>query len=113
LSRPLIERLGLKTIEELIAEESNTIVYNSLYGLAPQYLCHLFVRNSTGGVLPMRNTVTDLKIPKKSSVNGQKCYSYCWVNLWNSLPTEAKRAPTLSNFKILTSYFAFCLLPFL
>jgi len=43
-----MERLGWKTIEELIAEESKTIVYKSFYGLAPQYLCHLFARNSAG-----------------------------------------------------------------
>jgi len=46
-----MERLGWKTIEELIAEESKTIVYKSFYGLAPQYLCHLFARNSAGGVI--------------------------------------------------------------
>ena len=34
-SRPLIERLGWKTIDELIAEESKTFVYKSLHGLAP------------------------------------------------------------------------------
>ena len=61
--RPLIERLGWKTIDELIAEESKTIVYKSLHGLAPQYLCHLSTRNSAGEARTLRNTSTDLKIP--------------------------------------------------
>ena len=35
LSRPLIERLGWKTTDKLIVEESNTIVYKSFNELAP------------------------------------------------------------------------------
>ena len=35
-SRPLIERLGWKAIEELIADKSKAIVYKSLYGSVPQ-----------------------------------------------------------------------------
>ena len=42
-SRPLIEGLGWKAIEE-----SKTIVYKYLYGLALQYLYHPLVRNSAG-----------------------------------------------------------------
>jgi len=63
-SRPLIERLGWKTIEELIAKESKTIVYNSLYGLTPQYLYHPFVRNFVGEARRLRNTFTALTIAK-------------------------------------------------
>ena len=38
-SRPLIEVLGWKTIEQLISIESKTMVFKSLNELAPQYLC--------------------------------------------------------------------------
>ena len=103
LNRPLIETFGWKNIEELITEESKTIVYKSLYGLAPQSLCHLFVRNSAGEVPSLSNTFTDLRIPKQSSMKGKKCFSYRGVKLWNSLPSEATKSPTLSSFKILTS----------
>ena len=44
-SRPLIEILVLKSIDKFIAEESKTILYKSLYGLTPQYFCHLVTRN--------------------------------------------------------------------
>ena len=63
-STPLIERLEWKTIDELIAEESKTIVYKSLHGLAPQYLCHHFTINSAGEARTLPNTSTELKIPK-------------------------------------------------
>ena len=55
-AEPLVEGLGWKTIDELITEESKIIFYKPHYGLVPQYLCHLFVRNSTGEDRPLRNT---------------------------------------------------------
>ena len=75
-SRPLIEELGWKTIEELIGNESKTMVFKSLNDLAPQYLCNLFTKNSECSSRSLRNTVTDLRLPKKKSANGQKCFSF-------------------------------------
>ena len=43
-SRPLITELGWKTVEELIGNESKTMVCKSLNDLAPQYLCNLFIK---------------------------------------------------------------------
>ena len=63
--RPLIEGLGWKTIQELIKNESGTMVFNSLNGLAPQYLSRLFTRNSACSSRILRNTNTDLRLPLK------------------------------------------------
>ena len=46
-SRLLIVELGWMTIEELIDNESKTMLLKSLNDLAPQYLCNLFTRKST------------------------------------------------------------------
>ena len=70
-SRPLIVELGWKTIEELICNKSKTMVFKSLNDLAPQYLCNLFTKNSACSSRNLRNTETDLRLPKKNSVNGQ------------------------------------------
>ena len=98
-SGPLIKSLGWKTIRELIDEESKLIVYKSINRLAPQYLRDLFTRNSFDNSYSPRNTATDLKIPKKTSKNGQKSFSYRGVKLWNSLKTETKRSPSVCAFK--------------
>ena len=45
-SRPLIAELGWKTIEELIGNETKTMVFKPLNDLAPQYLCNLFTKAS-------------------------------------------------------------------
>ena len=98
-SRPLIYRLGWKTIEELVTSESKTMVFKSLHELAPQYLCDLFTRNSQCSSYILRNTETDLRLPKKKSSNGQKCFSYRGAKLWNGLPAGTKQASSLNSFK--------------
>ena len=39
--QPLIKLLGWKTIDDLIASESNVMVFKSLHELAPGYMCNL------------------------------------------------------------------------
>ena len=98
-SRPLIEGLGWKTIQQLISNESETMVFKSLNELAPQYLCGLFTRNSQCSARTLRNTDTDVRLPKKKSANGQKCFSFRGAKLWNSLSAESKQASSLNSFK--------------
>ena len=71
-SGPLTKSLGWKTICELVDEEPKLMVYKSVNGLAPQYLHNLFIRNSFCNSYSLRNTATDLKIPKKASNNWPK-----------------------------------------
>ena len=63
-SNQLIEKLGWKTINELIDIESKTIVFITLNELAPPYLCSLFTTNSQS-TYRLRNTSTDLRLPKR------------------------------------------------
>ena len=59
----------------------------------------MFVANSSNSSYNLRNTATDLKLPKKNPTNGQKCFSYNDAKMWNSLLTESKLAPSLASFK--------------
>ena len=99
LSGPLIESLGWKTIRELVNEESRSVVYESLNGLAPPYMRNLFTRNSTSNFRSPRSTATELRLPKKTSASGQKCFSFRGAKLWNSLPAETKQASSINIFK--------------
>ena len=71
----------------------------SLNELAPQYLSSLFKRNSQCSTRCLRNTETDQRVPKKTSANGQKCFSFRGAKLWNSLSAESKQASSLNSFK--------------
>ena len=64
-SNQLIEKLGSKTINELIDLDSKTTVFKSLNELAPPYLRSLFRKNSQSTSYRLRNTSTDLRSPKQ------------------------------------------------
>jgi len=70
LSGPLIKSRGWKTIRELVDDEAKLIVYKSINGLFPEYLCNLLATNSFNNSYSLQNTATDLKISKKASKNG-------------------------------------------
>ena len=76
LSRLLIDMLGFKAIEQHIANESKIMVFKFLHDPAPPNLCSLFIRNSKSLSYTLRNTVNDLKLPKKKSYSGQRRCPY-------------------------------------
>ena len=65
-SNQLIETLGWKIINELIDIESKTMVFKSLNELAPPYLRSLFRKNLQSTSYRLRNTSTDLRLPKNA-----------------------------------------------
>ena len=111
--RLLIDRLGWKTIDQLIAEESKTMVYKSMHEMAPPYLCDLFTKNSTSSSYVLRHTATDLKLPKKCHLMGR------YVFLIEELKCGMIFLPKLSRHllwlfsKSLFKFFTFFFFPFL
>ena len=75
------------------------MVYKSINNEAPPYMSEMLTRNSQDATRQLRNTNTDLRLPRKRTCNGQK--SYRGAKLWNSLNTEAKLATSLNRFKSL------------
>ena len=102
-SMPLIRSLGWETIDDLINIEIKTIAFKSVNNLAPQYLIDLFNRNSLSSSHKLRNTDSDLQVPKKKTSNEQKCFSYRGAKVWNSLPRHAKQTSSISRFKFYTT----------
>ena len=98
---PLVHRLGWKTIEELIAHESELKVFKSIHGLAPQYMSNLFTKISQLASHNLHNIVTDLWLPQKRSSSGLKSFSYRGAKTQDSLPTICKQAIATRDF---TSY---------
>ena len=62
---PLVNRLGWKTIDELIGSEPNIMVFKSLHGLAPQYISNLFTKTSQLTSRNLRNSATGSKSTKE------------------------------------------------
>ena len=74
-SKPLIQKLGWKTVNDMIKHESRIMVYKSINNKAPPYMSEMLTTNSQDAAQQLRNTNTDLRLPKKRTCNGQKSSS--------------------------------------
>ena len=99
ISNLCLKFLGWKTTQQLIDTESKIVTFKSLKNLDPKYLCELFNKNSACSSRNLRNTNTDVRLPKKNTAEGQKIFSFRGAKIWNSLSTETKLAPSLYKFK--------------
>ena len=59
----------------------------------------MFTKLSENSSRSLRNTDTDLRIPRFTTSYGQRSFSYRGVTVWNKLSTEIKNAPSLAIFK--------------
>ena len=92
-AKPLLAKLGLRSISELNENELKLITYKSLNDLAPNYLRQLLIRNSQQSCRALRNTDRDLKLPLKKFNDGQKGYSFRGAKSWNGLSARGVVGP--------------------
>ena len=102
-SEPLIQQLGCLTIEQLIEIETVKVVYKALHNEAPPYMKELFLKLSNTQCRELRNSSTDLYIPRLRTTMGQKSLGYRGVRFWKILIDEAKEAKTYFAFKRILS----------
>ena len=88
-----IEKLGWKTIDELIDIESKTMVFKSLNELAPPYLRILFRKNSQSTSYRLRNTSTDLSLPKKAQKTARNAFRLGVRNFGTASQLTANKQP--------------------
>ena len=98
-SRPLINELGWKTIDEPVNNESKIIVNNSQHQLAPQYLSSMFIKNSSRCSINLFNAETDLRLPLRSQQMATSPFLLEEQKLWNSLLVGTKQVAILHAFR--------------
>ena len=103
-----IDILSISTLHEAShkvpsrnSQTQNLKIWSSPNQLAPHHMENLFERNSKFTSCSLRNTETDLRIPKRISTNRQKCFSFRGAKLWNGLSADLKRLPSRDCFKVL------------
>ena len=68
----LITELKWLTVHDMIKQETATIVFKSISGLAPTYLSTLFTKNLTWEIVNLRNRETDLLAPQRKQATAEK-----------------------------------------
>ena len=82
------------------------MVFKSLNGLTPEYLSELFVNRSDVTEYLLRDSVVNiLAVPLPRTNFLKNSFSYSGAVLWNSLPSDLRRAESLSDFSHLLNSF--------
>ena len=92
---PLIQDLGWPTIVQLIQRETSTMTYKCLKQLAPTYFSGCFSKLSDYHIRFLRNSGTDVHVPRMKTSTGQKSFAYRGTKVWNDLDSETKFASTI------------------
>ena len=77
------------------------LVYKSLHGLAPTYLCDLVCVKKKNTDMELRSDAwITLIVPKRKNASfGKRAFSYIGPFLWNQLPIDCKQSTSLDVFK--------------
>jgi len=97
------------------------IMYTVHYGLAPSYIIELVSTVAAQTSRPgLRSAgTTNYVQPWTRTQFGERAFSYAGPVVWNSLPDELRRTPTINSFKrklktyLFTSVFLFLIFIFL
>ncbi len=74
------------------------LVYKCRMGLAPHYLCDMFIANNSNNSYNTRNTAQVRATITRTAYYYHHSFTVSGLNLWNSLPNHIKECTFLSSF---------------
>ena len=96
----LIAKLGWDNLEIRRQKLKAEMVYKSLNGLTPNYLSSKFIqRSDVITSYNLRDSENKLAIPLPRTNYYKNSFGYSGAVLWNSLPSAARQATSLNNFR--------------
>ena len=102
----LLKELGWDNLETHRQKLKAEMVYKSLNGLAPNYLSSRFIqRSDVITAYNLRDSDGKLAIPLPRTNYYKNSFGYSGAVLWNSLPSAARQATSLTSFqRLLINY---------
>ena len=96
----LFKELGWDNLETRRQKVKAEMFYKSLNGLAPNYLSSKFIqRSDVITSYNLRDSGNKLAIPLPRTNYSKNSFGYSGAVLWNSLPSAARQATPLTNFR--------------
>ena len=97
--KPLFHKIGWKSIEELLADETKLMVFKSLNDLGPKYMYNMFTKNSHFTKRNLRHSTTYLRLPLRKSTVGQKSFLYrCGIASQLSAKKQDRYTPSNPSY---------------
>ena len=99
-SADVLRSLAWDDLETRRCTTKSILLYNVLNGyIGPNLKESLILRNTRQTNYYLRNSLTDLTLPKPERESLKKSFNYSVAKFWNSLPFDAKVAESVSQFK--------------
>ena len=96
----LLKELGWDNLETRHQKLKAEMVYKSLNGLAPNYLSSRFIqRSDVITAYNLRDSDGKLAIPLPRTNYYKNSFGYSGAVRWNSLPSAARQATSLTSFR--------------
>ena len=101
----LLKELGWDNLQTRRQKLMAEMVYKSLNSFAPNYLSSKFIqRSDVSTSYNLRKSDNKLAIPLSHTNYYRNSFGYSGAVLWNSLPSAARQATSLTNFRRLLVY---------
>ncbi len=91
----MFNKLKLLSLQQKRDFHKCILVYKCRMGLTPQYLCYMFIANSSNHSYNTRNA-TQLRATITRTAYYYCSFTVSGLNLWNSLPNHIKECTFLS-----------------
>jgi hypothetical protein len=99
-SADVLRSLAWDDLETRRCTTKSILLYKVLNGYIGASLKESLILKTTRQTnYDLRNSLTDLTLPKPKREYLKKCFNYSRAKLWNSLPFDAKVAESVSQFK--------------
>ena len=99
-TEPRLKILGLASVNDMIYQESASMVYKGVNNQSPIYLTILFNIVSSITNRSLRNSELNIRPPRLKTKHGRNCFAYRGPMVWNSLPNDWKKANSFQSFKM-------------
>ena len=93
-----LDKLGILNVKDRVTQLKLNHVYKIFYHVAPDYICHNFIKVSDLYNHSTRGSMTNFVVPR---IKGPECNSFFYtaISEWNSLANNVKYSENFSQFK--------------
>ena len=98
-SRVLLDELGCERLEYLRLKQLAVTMYKIYNNLSPSYLTRIFTNTSNVHSHNLRNSELNYYVPRPRTESAKGSLHYRGSVLWNKIPSEIKKLPSLNVFK--------------
>ena len=89
-AEPLIKELGWKTVRELVRYDTAITMHKSMHKIAPTHLFNIFQPLKDVHQIKLRDTSSNLRLPRVTTNMGVRSFSYQGAAVWNKLEAKEK-----------------------